>query len=239
MAATQNSSILGLIVIAALASPLGAQELMRAGDNTPALQMTPAQQTFSQSYLSAITGPDIERYKRLLHPRTRACMTAGNADFFNTIFARRVNRVARNPRVTMEKLKDAGKFSPARNNGLSYPSRPSHALHINLVSSGNKQYAISALAVRENGIWYEVLPCPSSRSLDLMREAQRQDADETIKARALADSLQEPLRTELVNLLQAEGPVVATKRYAEATQVDVMLARRVVKALEKDLTLIH
>ena len=239
MPATRNSTIVGLIAIAALASPLGAQDLVRARDKSPVLQLTPAQRTFSQEYISAITGSDIERYKRLLHPRTRACMNAGNAAFFDNIFARRVDRVVKNPRVTIEKVKDPAMFSAARNNGVSYPSRPSHLLHINLVSASSKQYQISAHVVREAGIWYEVLPCPSARSLDMMREAQRKDAEENLRARALADSLQDPLRSQVLALMQETGPVSAAKHYAEITQIDLTLARRVVKALERDLTLIH
>jgi hypothetical protein len=236
---TQKSAILALIAAAAFVSPLEAQELVRARDNSPVIQMTPAQQTFAQEYVAAVTGPDIERYKRLLHPRTRACMNADNADYFNNIFARRTGRSAKNPRSTLEKVKDYGMFSPARNNGVSYPARPSHLLHINLVSTASKQYALSVYLVRENGLWYEVLPCPSAKSLVMLREANRKDAEENMKARAMADSLQDPLRTQLVNLLQSEGPVVATQHYAEIAQVDPTLARRVVKALEKDLTLVH
>ena len=236
---SQKSSILALIVAAAFVSPLGAQELIGARDKSPVAQMTPAQQTFAQEYIAAITGSDIERYKRLLHPRTRACINADNADFFNNIFSRRVGRSAKNPRTSLEKITNSAMFSPARSNGVSYPARPSHLLHINLVSTASKQYALSVYLVRETGLWYEVLPCPSAKSLVALREATRKDAEENLKARAMADSLQDPLRTELVNLLQAEGPLVATQRYAEATQVDPALARRVVKALEKDLTLVH
>ncbi|HEU4747942.1 MAG TPA: hypothetical protein VFS56_05530 [Gemmatimonadaceae bacterium] len=239
MLGARHYSLISLFAIAAAAPRLDAQGIVRAGDARPALQMTPAQRTFANSYLSAITGPDIERYKRLIHPRSRACMNAENADFFNRIFERRVRRVAKNPRMSIERVKDRSMFSPAKSNGLHYPSRPSHVIHINLVSTGSKQYQVSAFVVRENGIWYEVLPCPSAKSLSTMREAQRRDAEENLKARAAADSLQEPLRTELFNLLQAEGPVSATRRYVEATQVDLTFARRVVKALEKDLTLIH
>lgn len=238
MHGTGHYVFIGLLAIAAIAPRLDAQGLVRAGES-PVLQMTPAQQTFANEYLSAITGPDIERYKKLLHPRTRACINAENADFFNKIFERRVRRYAKNPRTSVEKVRDASVFSSAKNNGMSYPARPSHVIHLNLVSTGSKQYSVSALVVRENGIWYEVIPCPSAKSLVMMREAQRKDAEENLRARAMADSLQEPLRTELVNLLQAEGPVSATNRYAEATQVDITMARRVVKALEKDLTLIH
>ena len=238
MPGTRIYALISLFALAA-ATRLDAQGIVRAGDASPALKMTPAQRTFAQSYLSAITGPDIERYKRLIHPRTRACMNAENADFFNRIFERRVRRVAKDPRMSIEKVKNPAMFSSARNNGMSYPARPSHMIHINLISTGSKQYSVLALVVRENGLWYEVLPCPSAKSLVTMREAQRKDAEENLRARAMADSLQDPLRTELFNLLQAEGPVSATRRYAEVTQVDITFARRVVKALEKDLTLVH
>jgi len=238
MPGTRNHVLISLIAIAAATARLEAQELVRAGES-PVLQMTPAQQTFANAYLSAITGPDIERYKRLIHPRTRSCMSAENADFFNRIFERRVRRVARNPSMSVEKVRDAGLYSSARSNGLNYPSRPSHIIHINLISTGSKQYAISALVVRENGLWYEVLPCPSARSLGVMREAQRLDAEENLRARAMADSLQEPMRAELLTLLQQTGSVSAAKWYAETAQVDMTMARRVVKALEKDLTLVH
>ena len=239
MVNTRFSSILSLIVLAALAAPLSAQNRVRAGDAGSTLNMTPAQRTFGQDYVSAITGPDIERYKKLLHPRTRACINRENTDFFEAIFKRRVGRYAKNPRLSVEKVKDPRMFTAARSNGLNYPSRPSHVLKIDMMSSGANQYAISAFIVREAGLWYEVLPCPSSKSLDMMRESQRRDAAETMKARALADSLQDPLRAEVISLLQVEGPVSATKRYAEAAQLDLTMARRVVKALEKEITLVH
>jgi len=239
MLGTRNYRLISLIAIAAAASRLDAQDLVRAGDASPALQMTPAQQTFANAYLSAITGPDIERYKRLIHPRTRACMNAENADFFNKVFERRVRRVAKNPSMSVERVKDAAMFSSTRSNGLNYPSRPSHLIHINLISTGSKQYSVSAFVVRENGLWYEVLPCPSAKSLVMMRESQRRDAEENLKARAMADSLQEPVRAELLALLQETGPVSAAKWYAETAQLDLTMARRVVKALEKDLTLVH
>jgi hypothetical protein len=233
MLGTRNSSIFSLIVIVALASPLDAQTRARDGEPSPKLDMTPAQRTFAQSYLAAITGPDIERYKRLLHKRTLACITESNAEFFNTIFERRVRRYTKDPRASVRKLKNAGLIAAARNNGLNYPERPSHAFSIEMISSGANQYSITAFAVRDNGIWYEVLPCPSAKSLDLMRETKHRATADSVKAVVLADSLQEPLRGELLALLTDSGSITAAKRYADATQVDLAMARRVVKALEK------
>ncbi len=233
MLGTRISPILSLIVIAALALPLGAQNRPSEGRT---LTITPAQRTFGQDYVAAVRSPDIERYKKLLHPRTRACVNNDNADFFKSIFERRVDRIVKNPSFSIEKVRDPKMFSAARSNGLNYPARPSHVLHIVLNQGGGK---VSAYIVREAGLWYEVLPCPSSKSLDMMRSARRQSAADSIAARAMADSLQEPLRSELMALLTDSGSVTATRRYAEVTQVDLSMARRVVKALERDLTLIH
>lgn len=239
MRGTRNSSILSLIAVIALASPLYAQNGARAAGSAYTQDMTPAQRTFAQAYLAAITGPDIDRYIRLLHPRTRACITPANAEFFDNIFARRVRRFTKNPQLSVRKLKDASILHAAKNNGLAYPDRPSHAFQINVISSGPNQYAITALAVRENGIWYEVLPCPSAKSLETLRAVKLQSAADSMRARQLADSLQDPLRTEVLMLLQEAGAVSAAQRYSEAAQVDLAMARRVVKALEKEITLIH
>ena len=211
MKITTKSLTISLALTGALALPLSAQGRLRAGESLP---MTPAQRTFAQSYLSAITGPDIERYKRLLHPRTRACMTPANAEYFDGIFKRRVNRVARNPELSVQKLKDSQIFAAARSNGFTYPARPTHTVNIDLVSTGTRQSAVVVFAVKENGIWYEVLPCPSAKSLQLMREAKRQDAADSVIARALADSLPTPLRSELLALLTDSGSVSAAKRYS-------------------------
>ena len=235
MLGTRNSSILSLIVIAASALPLGAQNRVRASDARP-LTITPAQRTFGQDYVAAVRSPDIERYKKLLHPRTRSCINSENAEFFKSIFERRVDRIVKNPSFSVEKVRDPKMFSAARSNGLNYPARPSHVLHIVLNEGGGK---VSAYIVREAGLWYEVLPCPSSKSLDMMRASRRQSVADSITARAMADSLQEPLRSELMGLLTDSGSVTATRRYAEVTQVDLSLARRVVKVLERELTLIH
>lgn len=234
MLGTRNSSIFCLIAVAALASTSGAQNRSRAGAASSDPDMTPAQRTFAQAYLAAITSPDIERYKRLLHPRTRACMTAANAEFFNTIFARRVGRFARNPHLSVRKLKDTGMINAAKSNGLAYPDRPSHAFEINLVSSGSKQSAIIAYAVRDNGIWYEILPCPSAKSLEVMKEAKLRAVADSIKAREAADTLQDPLRGEIVTLLKDEGAISASQRYSSVAQIDLAMARRIVKALEQD-----
>lgn len=235
MQSTLRSFILASFLIASVASSLSAQTGMKFGDAWPTTDLTPSQRTFAEAYVTAVTGSDIERYKRLLHPATRACMNKGNADFFKTIFDRRTGQVATNPRLSVETLPEKFDMIDAMNaRGWIYSVRPTHAFHIDLVSTGPKQSMIVVLGAFDKGAWYEVLPCPSPKALDDMRQAMQRNAAEMTKARELATSMRDPLRAELLALLKQDKPVSAAKRYAEAAHVDLTLASRVVDALEQE-----
>jgi hypothetical protein len=235
MLSTRTSLILTSLFITSVASSLNAQTGMKFGDAWPTTDLTPSQRTFAEAYVTAVTGSDIERYKRLLHPATRACMNKDNTDYFKTIFERRTGKVATSPRLSVEKLPEKFDMIDAMNaRGWIYAVRPTHAFDIDLVSTGPKQSMIVVFGAFDNGAWYEVLPCPSPKALDDMRQAKARDAAETTKARELAASMRDPLRAELLEFLKQDRPVSAAKRYAEATHVDLTLASRVVDALEQE-----
>jgi hypothetical protein len=234
MLSTRKSFALTSILVASAVSPLAAQDGMRFSDTGPTIVLTASQRTFAEAYLAAVTGSNIERYKRLLHPTTRACMNRGTVDYFNVIFKRRTGQVATNPRLSVEKLPEKFEmFDALEAHGWTYAVRPTHAFHIDLVATGPKQSMIAAFGALDNGVWYEVLPCPSSKALNEMRQAQAKDEAEWAKARQLAASVREPLRAELLAFLKQDRPVTAAKRYADATHVDLTLATRVVDVLEK------
>ncbi len=235
MRGTRNSLTLASILIASAALPLNAQIGMQFG-NTPATTvLTTSQRTFAESYLAAVTGSDIERYKVLLHPATRACMNKDNADYFKTIFDRRVGKTATKPVLSVEKLPEKfAMFDAMSARGWKYDVRPTHAFHIDLVSTGFKQSALVAFSALDAGVWYEVLPCPNGKALIDMREAKLRDEAEWARARSLAASLRNPLRAEVLAFLEQDRPVSAAKRYAEGAHVDLTLASRVIDVLEKE-----
>jgi hypothetical protein len=235
MRGTGKSFVLTSILVSSASSPLAAQIGMHFGDAPATTILTTSQRTFAEAYVTAVTGRDIERYKRLLHPTTRACMNRGTVDYFNVIFKRRTGQVATNPRLSVEKLPEKFEMFDAMDaRGWNYSVRPTHAFHIDLVSTGPRQSMIAAFAALENGVWYEVLPCPSHKALDEMRQAQARDEAEWTKARQLAASVRDPLRAELLTFLKQDRPVSAAKRYSEAAHVDLTLATRVVDVLEKE-----
>ncbi len=235
MRRVQLSLVLAVLLAASGASPVRAQITMHlGGDSAATTDMTPSQRTFAQAYLAAATGSDIERYKVLLHPGTRACMNKDNADFFAVIFKRRVGHVAISPRLSVEKIPEKYElFDAMTAHGWIYPVRPTHIFHIEVASKGTKLSEIMAFGALDKGVWYEVLPCPSAKALDDMRVTQQKNEAETAKARQLAASMKDPLRAEILALLKADKPVSAAKRYAEVTHVDLTLASRVVDALEE------
>jgi hypothetical protein len=222
------------ILIASSALPLNAQIGMHFGDAPATTVLTTSQRTFAESYLAAVTGSDIERYKLLLHPATRACMNKDNADYFNTIFDRRVGKDTINPVLSVEKLPEKFAMLDVMNaRGWKYDVRPTHAFHIDLVSTGPKQSALAVFSALDAGVWYEVLPCPNGKALIDMRQAKLRDEAEWAKARKLARSMRDPLRGEVLALLKQDRPVSAAKRYSVDAHVDLTLASRVIDVLEK------
>ena len=138
-------------------SSLSAQ--IRLGDAAARTEMTASQRSFAEAYLAAVTGSDIERYKILLHPATRACMNADNADFFALIFKRRVGHVAVAPRLSVEKVPEKYEMFDAMSaHGWIYPVHPSYIFHIEVASKGTKLSEIMAFGALDKGSWYEVLP---------------------------------------------------------------------------------
>ncbi|HKC81188.1 MAG TPA: hypothetical protein VKB91_08320 [Gemmatimonadaceae bacterium] len=235
MRGTRNSLTFASILIASAALPLNAQIGMQFGDTPATTVLTTSQRTFAESYLAAVTGSDIERYKVLLHPATRACMNKDNADYFKTIFDRRVGKTATKPVLSVEKLPEKfAMFDAMSARGWKYDVRPTHAFHIDLVSTGFKQSALVAFSALDAGVWYEVLPCPNGKALIDMREAKLRDEAEWARARSLAASLRNPLRAEVLAFLEQDRPVSAARRYAEGAHVDLTLASRVIDVLEKE-----
>src|ERR1700694_4905391 len=130
MSRTRSSFLLTTILTVFATSALGAQSRSRFGDTWPTTDQTPSQSTFANAYLAAVTGSDIERYKKLLHPATHACMNSDNADYFKKIFDRRVGRAAPNARLSVETLPAKfAMFDALTAQGWVYNVRPTHAFH--------------------------------------------------------------------------------------------------------------
>jgi hypothetical protein len=222
------------MLLASAVAPLNAQIRMDLGGRDKTSDLTPAQRVFADAYLAAVTGSDVNKYKALLHPRTRACMNAENADYFSSIFKRRINKVPLSPKTSVETLPDTVPFLKMfEDHGYHHPVQPTHAIHIDIATTGNSLFSISAFSVLENGKWYEILPCPTAKALEQMRITRARNDSITARAKVLAQELRDPLRAEILALLKDDQSIKAGKRYAEVEKVDYNTARLVIEALEK------
>lgn len=222
------------LLLASGVTPLDAQLRIKLGGSEPTSDFTPAQRAFADAYLAAATGRDIERYKALLHPRTRACMSAANADYFDAIFKRRVNNVPMSPKTSVETLPDTVPFLQMfEAQGYRMPVRPTHAFHIDIATTGSKLYGISAFSALEKGVWYEVIPCPTAEALEAMKKGKARSDSVKARAKTLAAELRDPLRSEILGLVKKDETIKAMKRYAEVAKVDITTAKLVVDELEK------
>jgi hypothetical protein len=227
-----QTSLLVAILIAHAASALHAQ-VVELGKNKRT-NLTPSERIFAESYLKAVTGPDVERYTVLLHPATRACMAnKDNAEFFADITNNRVNRPTASPKLAVEDLAPGfPMFDLLGKQGYVYPVRPTKAFDIDLETSGTRSVTIMAFSIFESGHWYEVLPCPTAKVLADMKENKKKNEVENAKARELVAKLKDPLRAEMLGLIKQGFTISAGKRYSDSMHVDLTTGYRVAKILE-------
>lgn len=203
------------------------------GEVWPTGNLTPAQSAFVASYLAAVAGHDVERYKLLVHPASLACMRKANEDYFAPALARRQGRTTLAQGVTVESLPPSlGLNEAAAGIGIRYPVVPTHAYHIDLAATSSSPEGLVTFAVAEGDSWYEVLPCPGAKLVGELRAARARAAADSATARKLATSLTDPVRTELMTMLQEGRAASATARYAEISGVELGLAQRVILALK-------
>jgi len=182
-----------LLAIAATAAPrLNAQASISFKGSEQRSVLTPAEKKFVDSYLAAVKSPDIERYKRLLHSTTRACMNAETADYFQNVFKSRVNRVVTSPKFSVQDVPaKSGMFDYVQAHGFHYDVNPTLAFEMDLVSTGNNQSSIVAFAALDKGAWYEVLPCPSAEAMVAIKKNQGSNDPEVLRARVRAEMLKQ------------------------------------------------
>lgn len=224
-----------LAYAAIVAAPAAGQATsIRFGGSEPTTELTASQRRFVDSLLPAIAGGDQTRYERLVHPASLACRNKDNEEVFAEQLTRRQGVVAeRRPRVTIQELPpQMAFFEYMAKNGYPSPVRPTHAIHVDLGQIGNKDRSLVAFVASQGGGWYEVFPCPTPAAVTQFRARKAREAEEQAKANELLTTLRNPLRGEIVALLNGGQKIGAIKKYQEATGVDLAMAKRVIEALQ-------
>jgi hypothetical protein len=187
-------------------------------------------ETLAKEFVKAINDRSVDERKRILHPKTAACINPETQPFFDWIFSRQFKYVIpANYRVKMQQ--SAGiSFNPSEAK-FDYPVTPTHILQFDYSTKPFSSTTLVLSIVKEGSRWYEVLPCPQPEAVSMAKSNEAKTRELEARAKALAAELRDPLRTEIISLAKQGHSIDAMKRYAEASGEDLTVAKSVVELL--------
>ncbi|HEV2341825.1 MAG TPA: hypothetical protein VGS15_08505 [Candidatus Acidoferrales bacterium] len=207
----------------------GCSSLSLQDDNHPATV-----QDLVGRYVAANNAQDAAAMNALLHPKSLACITPENRDFYD-----RANAVSMRQSIPADyKFTDtvlSEKDALPMNGYATFPVRPTHQIQIDYSRGVETSGTVMFWLVSENGRWYKDDPCATAGMVK-----QFHDDLPNIKAReqatkGLVAQIREPLLSELKSLLKEGKGATASKRYGEATGEDGDTSLMVIDELEFQL----
>jgi hypothetical protein len=173
---------------------------------------------FVAQYVAAFNARDVARLHSLFHPKSLACITPENKDYYDEALAAHLrDPIPANYTFTA---------SPVDENNLKsfevyqqFPVRPTQQVQIEY-QQGEDSGTVMVWVVQEKSRWFEDEPCATEQALKQYRDDESPRKQRIAQHKALATAVKEPLRSELIGLLREYKTVTATKRYQQATGKD-------------------
>lgn len=189
-------------------------------------------ESFAKGLVDAIASNSVEQQMEIIHPLSRACMTEENQPYYEWVFTRRAKLVkANNYKVTTSPI-DKVPTMVLADGQLDFPQRPTHQIQVDFVTGPYSSSTVIFFVAHDGKRWREVLPCPRHGDVAArVRDKQIGDQRQTLRAKSLAASMPDPLKSEIAALLKEGRKVAAIRRYAAATGEDVGTAKSVVEML--------
>lgn len=191
----------------------------------------PDVKAFAAQYVAAYNSKDLARFKALQLPQSLACITPENRDVYDWLLKAQLrDHVPPHYRVSMQPVSEQNLQAAAGE--MSFPVKPEHELHIDYEYPGTRDGGTIVLwIVRQNGRWMGDAPCMSDQAIaDFHADAPGRE-----QYRKLAESIQNPLRSELLALLRVHKIGEAEEQYQKATGSDMKTSVLVVNALADQL----
>jgi hypothetical protein len=184
------------------------------------------------AYVSAVNNDDRDALESLLHSKCRACIGDENRDFYDVLFSQYVvPTIPEDYETTFEPI-PPGEPLPYENMSI-YPVRPSHTFTLQFTEDVGRPASILNQIVNEGGVWTLMIPCPTEEVLTSYRESLREAEQARERAELLVSQLTDPLRSELVDLLQQGQRMAAVGHYGAATGESPAVAEAVVDLLAR------
>ena len=173
---------------------------------------------FVKAYVDALDAKDVARLNSLLHPKSLACVTPENRDYYDQARAAAI----REPVPADYKVE----VTPPDDRDLhlgptfgEFPVRPTQKVQIHYQEGEDAGTAVLFL-VQEKGRWLEDDPCVSQQMLKQFRDDEPARKERIAKTDALVAAIQEPLRSQLKALIREHKTMTATKQYQQASGQD-------------------
>jgi hypothetical protein len=117
---------------------------------------------------------------------------------------------------------------------FQYPVQPSDQIQVVWSSGadGSSMGSIIQPIVEKDGAWFLVYPCPNEAGMKFMHENLAAGREQKERAQTLASQLQDPLKSELLDLLKQGQKMEAIKKYQSASGTDLTTAVQVINTLQ-------
>jgi hypothetical protein len=192
-------------------------------------ELTPDLKTFAAEFVSGVNAKDASRLLALYGSQSRACIAAEDKEFYNaTLQGLWQQPIPANYTVTVSAVNESN--LKAIESFGNFPVHPTRELHIDN-QQGDDLASIVLYLIRENGRWVADQLCPTA---EMVKEFHDSDAARE-HYKAVAQSIEDPLRSELIDLLRKHETGSAIDRYHQATGQDMKTSMLVVDALQNQL----
>jgi hypothetical protein len=186
---------------------------------------------FVKSYVAAHNAKDVAATRALWHSKSVACITPESADFFDRDFRVNIRHTIPLDYTFTAKPVDPKDDLPFKGYAV-FPVRPAQQVQINYNYGVESSGIIMFWLVQEGNGWAEDSPCMTPETLQQFKASLPEIKANGEKTKSQVDSLQEPLRSELVALLKQGKPSAAADRYVAATGQDRNTAMFVIEEMQ-------
>jgi hypothetical protein len=198
-----------------------------------AIAVEPGPEQFIKEYVAAVNAKDVEKLKRLVHPKCLVCINNENRDYYHDYFSSEIKEsIPDNYKIG--NVKSIGKDEPVlMPEAFSYPVRPTHWVQVDFERGPYDSTSILRQIVKLNDTWFMVVPCPTPNTVKQFRGAKIRREKRKERAKALFKELKDPLLSELKELLKEGKKIQAWKRYRAETGESLSMAKEVLLLLNE------
>ncbi len=187
---------------------------------------------FVTQFVAATNARDVARQWSLLYPKSLACITAENKDYYDAMASHIEEPIPQNYKFSVMAVNE-GNLKALESMGQNWLVKPTQELHIDY-QQGDDVVGYVVYLIHENGRWFYDYPCATDAAISDYRANAAANEASLAHYRALASEIKEPLRSELLDLLRTHKTGTATERYHQATGQDYKTSMYVMNALKTE-----